>query len=294
VDALRRAGARAVERVGGRFEALLPAPESHGVQARVREAAGAIRASTSLGDPEIRWRWEPHDDWVNRWRSAQVPRRVTDRITVVPGPAPGADADSTPGTGVAAASTPSTEVAAAIVVRLDPSPAFGTAEHPTTRACLRLLDRHVRPGDRILDLGTGSGVLAIAAALLGARQVTAMDADPLACRAARANVEGNGVGRRVDVREREVRPGGLRRHRYDGVVANLQAVTLRPLIPDLARATTRDGWVVMSGTARTEREGIVAAARAAGLELGGEEPGAGWWTGWFFRTGRRSLGAPRR
>lgn len=278
MDALRRAGARAVERVGGRFEALLPAPESHEVQARVREAAGAIRASTSLEDPDVRWRWQTHADWTERWRAGQSPRRVTDRIAVVP---------DGPGTGSEPGPSSGTDWDAVIVIRLDPTAAFGTAEHPTTRACLRLLDRDVREGDRILDIGTGSGILAIAAALLGARRVVAIDADPLACRAARANVERNGVAGRIDIRELEVGPGTLRRGRYDGVVANLQAGILGPLIPDLARATAPGGWLVLSGIVRTERDRIVDAARAVGLELREEVPGAGWWTGRFALTGRR-------
>ena len=80
-----------------------------------------------------------------------------------------------------------------VVIELDPGMAFGTGLHPTTRMCLQALEEHLKPGAKVLDLGTGSGILAIAAAKLGAGSVLALDNDPLAVKAVRANVQSNGV-----------------------------------------------------------------------------------------------------
>lgn len=274
VDALRRAGARAVERDGARFEAVVPGTPN--VDRLVRDAEALIRASTTLTDPAIRWRSLDADAWARRWREEQGRSRITDRIVVEA-------AEESPGPRGAGRTA---EDPAEVTIRLEPATAFGTAEHPTTRACLRFLDAVLSPGDRVLDAGTGSGILAIAAALLGARRVTALDADPLAVDAARRNADRNGVARRVGVRERTIRPGrrqGWRR--YDGVVANIPGPALIPMIPSLARSVAPGGWLILSGLLRTEREAAVASASDAGLELLEEDAAAGWWTGWFGRTG---------
>ena len=91
-----------------------------------------------------------------------------------------------------------------VVIELDPGLAFGSGLHATTRLCLELLEEHLRPGERVLDVGTGSGILAIAAACLGAAAVVALDNDPEAVRVARENVLLNGVADRVRSEERRV------------------------------------------------------------------------------------------
>lgn len=288
VDALRRVGARAVERRGDRFEALLPPPGPEAsVSALVAEATAAVRASTSLTDPDVRCRRVPHDEWADGWRRGQRAVRVTDRIIVAPAAGTPLAEEGVGEEGVAEAGVGDAG-SGARVVRLEATVAFGTAEHPTTRACLRVLDRRVRAGDRILDVGAGSGILAIAAAVLGADRVVAVEADPASCAAARRNAALNDVADRVDVRAGEARPGDLRATgRFDGIVANLEAAILAPLAPGLAGAVRRGGWVAVSGVIRAERDATVAALRQAGLALEAEEREAGWWTGVFVRAGKR-------
>ena len=115
------------------------------------------------------------EDWANAWKQHYNTQRVGERTVIVPS---WLDYEAEPDE---------------IVLNLDPGMAFGTGLHPTTQLCLRLLEQHARPGQRTLDLGTGSGILAIAAAKLGAGPVIALDNDPIAIEAASANVARNGV-----------------------------------------------------------------------------------------------------
>ncbi len=270
VDALRRVGARAVERRGERVVALFPPPPD--LQALLAEAASAIRASTSVAEPRLSWQWRSHAEWADAWRASHPPERVAGRLVVAP-----------VGSGW---SGPEDD----LVIRLDPAVAFGTAEHPTTRACLRTLAAHLAPGARVLDVGAGSGILSIAAALLGATRVLALETDPLACATARQNAAASGVASRIDVRAHHVvrhdfgrfwPPGGARLRRagpFGAVLANLDADTVLRLLPGFRSVLAPGGWLAISGVVRVERAAVLAAADAAGLVPADEEMEGGWWT----------------
>jgi ribosomal protein L11 methyltransferase len=291
VEALRALGARAVERDGDRVLAWLPPPSQ--VDALLREAEAAIRAGTSLRDPVLESSWQSAEEWARRWSADQRARRVSGRIVVAPVGGVAAETGAGAGPSELGADRRSKsrggEPALArdddppIIIRLDPAAAFGTADHATTRACLRLLDAWIRAGDRVLDLGTGSGILAIAAARLGARRVLALDSDPLACAAAAHNAALNGVERHVEVREEAVRPHRLARlGRWDGVVANIGTTGLVPALPALRKRLARGGWLILSGMLVTDRETFLAEAGRAGLALREEEVEGGWWTAVFL------------
>jgi ribosomal protein L11 methyltransferase len=285
VAALRALGAGAVEREGERVVALLPAPAD--LDALLRRAEAGIRTGTSIREPWLAWRWLSHDEWAARWGAALAPRRVGRFLIVA------ADDVASPGT------TQPPEPGA-LRIRLRAATAFGTAEHATTRGCLRLLERLVTPGARIVDVGTGSGILAIGAALLGAGRVLALELDPAACAAARENVAANDVGDRVEVRRREARAGRFAAHvagagqpggagdagdaGFDGVVANVHAEVVGPLLPELAGALRGGGWLLASGILAPERERLAGAAAAAGFAAAGEEAEEGWWTLWWRRA----------
>ena len=163
-------------------------------------------------------------DWVRAWMDDFRPLRFGDRLWVVPThcePPPGAE----------------------IILRLDPGLAFGTGTHATTALCLEFLDRLDLTGRQVLDFGCGSGILAIAAALLGAARSVGIDNDPQAEMATRDNAGRNGVADRVQVAGvAELKPAA-----FDVVVANILAGTLVELAPLLARLCRPGGRIALSG-----------------------------------------------
>lgn len=148
---------------------------------QVEEALWHLRQIASMPEPEFRTLAE--EQWANAWKEHFHVTRIGERFVIKP---------------------TWREHAAQlgdVVIELDPGMAFGTGLHPTTQMCLLALEKHLRPGDHVLDLGTGSGILAIAAAKLGAAACLATDIDAVAVEAARANVAMNGVSERVQVEQ---------------------------------------------------------------------------------------------
>ena len=167
-----------------------------------------------------------------------------------------------------------------IVLRLEPGLAFGSGRHPTTRLCLERLAAAPPAGLDVIDYGCGSGILAVAAALLGARRVSALDVDPQALRAAAGNARINGVSDRVDVAAAgaDLPPAGF-------VVANILAGTLIDLAPVLAAATAPGGGLALSGILDAQAEDVAAAYRGAfDVRTGASE------SGWTRLDGRRRGG----
>lgn len=158
-----------------------------------------------------------------------------------------------------------------IVVVLDPTCAFGSGSHPSTRACLDAVDRFAGPSVSVLDVGCGTGVLAVAAARLGAAPVVAVDVDPVAVAAAGANAERNGVD--VTARVGSVDDVG---GRFDLVVANIGAGVLVELAPSLAARTAPAGRVVVAGLYEDRADEVAGALARAGLAPAGRSIDDGW------------------
>ncbi len=158
------------------------------------------------------------------------------------------------------------------VIRLDPGRAFGTGTHPTTRMCLRWIAAHGNESGvawpRALDYGCGSGVLAIAAARFGAREIDAVDVDPAAIETTRANALANGVALRAGM------PDDVA-GRYELVVANILAAPLTLLAPVLAALVADDGWLVLSGILERQVDEL-RAAYAPWLSLQASAHEEGW------------------
>jgi len=143
----------------------------------------------------------------------------------------------------------------AINLKLDPGLAFGTGSHPTTRLCLRWLDDHLAGGETLLDYGCGSGILAIAAAKLGATSVDGVDIDPQAVTASRDNAALN------DVSARFFLPGELAPGQYDVVVANILTNPLKGMAPLLAARVRPGGRLVLSGILAEQADDVMAVYR---------------------------------
>jgi len=221
-------------------------------------------------EAELTWRWQQDEDWAATWKKGLGPRRVTDRLVVKP---TWTTWDAEPGQ---------------VVLDVDPQMAFGTGEHATTRGCLRLLDSVVREGDRVLDVGSGSAILAIAAVRLGAREAVAVEYDPDANLNAHENVEQNGVVGRVEIVEAMGDAALLERYgRFDLLLANILSGVIRPLLPAFRGALggDPDGRLIVSGILQTEHADVVRDAEAAGFRVERVDEEDEWWSALLRPTG---------
>jgi ribosomal protein L11 methyltransferase len=226
-------------------------------------------AAVGVTDAEIVGEWRAGEDWLAQWREGLRPRRIGDRLIVAPSWAePHGAADS-------------------VTVVIDPQMAFGTGEHASTRGVLRLLQARLRPGDQVLDVGTGSAILAIAAALLGAARAHGVESDADALINARENVAANAVADRVTLEEAAVDAAYLeaRAGAYDLILANVLSGVLLPLLPAFATALRADGALILAGILRSEADTMVGAASSAGFVLHAEDREDEWWSGLFSRRG---------
>ena len=220
-------------------------------------------ASESIGiePPQIEDRVAVADtDWVRATQAQFPPTQISDRLWIVPSWHVPPDA-------------------AALSIRLDPGVAFGTGTHPTTRLCLRWLDTHLAQGASVLDVGCGSGILAIAAGKLGAGAITGTDIDEQALQAARANSATNGIAARY------TDPDSLGAGTYDVVIANILSNPLHVLAPALLARVAPRGSLVLSGVLERQANDVIDTYRTADSRL----PLAIWGVddGWVCLAGRR-------
>lgn len=224
---------------------------SRGVLARIKARAYTL-------EQEFKGEWgalrvtEVEDrDWAGEWKKQLKPERIEPGVWIIP-----LSCEQVPETG----SEP--------VIRLDPGLAFGTGGHATTRMCIEEVGKAVGAGARsVLDLGTGTGIIAMAAARLGAERILAMDIDVLALRVARENLELNGLLDRIELAEGVADPELRLDHEpFDVIAANLFAEVLVRLMPFIARHLAASGTAVISGIMASRREMVEKAVAQAGLE----------------------------
>lgn len=243
----------------------LPVPREHWnrsiLKAQFADEAAATEAATLLLSQD--WSGElelqgivpvPDEDWVRLTQSQFEPVAISPGFWIVP-------------------SWHAVPEAAERVIRLDPGLAFGTGTHPTTRMCLRWIARHAADGaagrwSRVLDYGCGSGILAIGAALHGARQVDAVDIDPAAVESTRSNAQANGVQLRAGLPE-------AAEGRYPLVLANILAAPLKLLAPLLGAHLEPGGSLVLAGILERQADELKA-AYAPLLALEVEDTDDGW------------------
>ncbi len=160
------------------------------------------------------------------------------------------------------------------VIEIDPGMAFGTGTHHTTNMCMECLEEIIKPGVTVFDVGTGSGILSIAAALLGATQVKAVDIDSVAVRVAAENVSKNGLGKTVDVRQGDLLHGT--EGEADIIIANILADIVITLLPDVAKKLRADGIFLASGIISERAHDVEVAAAEYGLKVNNIKERAGW------------------
>ena len=196
-------------------------------------------------------------DWPTRWRDGLGPRHFG-RLTVTP-----SWIDRPSGDGP--------------TVVLDPESAFGSGEHGSTRAALTLLERHLHPGDRVLDLGSGSGILAIAAATLGAARAIGIENDPEVNPVAWRNAERNGVTGVVDFLEGDAGDLAPLLGPADLLLSNILRLVNTALLPAIVAALRPGGLAIFSGMEEPEAPLFLTALAAAGLVAREEVTDTGWW-----------------
>lgn len=219
--------------------------EIWGRKRKIQEGLWHLGQITAI--PEPAFRSVAEEDWTEAWKKRLRVLRVGDRIVIQPSwleyaPEPGD-----------------------IVIRLDPGMAFGTGLHPTTQMCLHSLEGLVRPGMDVLDVGTGSGILAIAAAKLGAKSVLAVDNDPQAVRVARSNIVSNDAHEIVQVRRGPLSDVD---RSYDVVVVNILARVIVELLEEgLSERLGIDGIFIAAGITEDKAYEVTAAFEERGLKL---------------------------
>jgi len=200
---------------------------------------------------ELTTRTVNEEDWANAWKEYFHVTHIGQRLVIRP-----SWREYTP-------------TAHEVVLTLDPGMAFGTGLHPTTRMCLEQVEQRVHTGMKVLDVGTGSGILAIAAAKLGAESVYAIDNSSVAVESTLANTELNGLNERIKVVLGvldDAEAGRMAGH-YDFVIANIIAHIIGSIAPQLARVVAPTGLLVVSGIIEARRHDAEGPLLAAGLEL---------------------------
>jgi ribosomal protein L11 methyltransferase len=245
-----------------RVKTFVPA-EHGGSLPRIEEALWHLRQIYPFPAPTIRW-LSPAD-WAEAWKTDYTVQHIGRHIVVKPC--------------WRSHATSSDEV----VIELDPGLAFGTGLHPSTRLCLRALEDNLRPGDRVLDAGTGSGILAIAAVKMGADSAVALDIDRMALETAQANLVRNGVQEKVSLRRASLCPVADSDCRndpvptfqdstsvakgFDLVLMNILAKVIIQSAEAMAACLSAEGKFIISGIIEPQEESVRQALAAVGLSV---------------------------
>lgn len=209
------------------------------------------------GEVRYETRTVDENDWATAWKQYFKPVRVSERLTIKP-----TWEEYTP-------ESPDEKI-----IELDPGMAFGTGTHPTTSLCLRTLETVIQGGEEVIDVGTGSGILAIGAIKLGAKHVLALDLDPVAVISARENVELNGLEQQITVKESDLLsvlgsqdPALGVQLPVKVVVANILAEIILLFVDDVYNALESGGTYIVSGIWKNKEQVVHDALVASGFEV---------------------------
>lgn len=218
--------------------------------AAVEERIGSFRFGN------IRFRSLSEKDWANEWKQYFHVTHVGESLVIKP-----SWEDYTPKEGEH-------------VIKIDPGMAFGTGTHHTTNMCMARLEKVLPANAEVFDVGTGSGILAIAAALLGAKSVKAVDIDAVAVRVARENIADNGLEDKIEVKEGDLLRGT--EGQADVIIANIIADIIIMLLKDIPGKLKDDGIFLASGIISDRRADVEAAAAEVGMKVDHVDEKGGW------------------
>ena len=244
-----------VEEKDGCLEILGEKTEEKAVLEKVNRELEELRQFCDIGEGSVTVDETEDIDWINNWKQYFHQFHIDD-ILVIP-----------------SWETVEREDQGQMVLHIDPGTAFGTGMHETTQLCIRQLRKYVRPGTELLDVGTGSGILAILALMFGAGHAVGTDLDPCAAEAVAQNCRDNGIklsdfellmGNIITDKEIQDKAGY---GRYDIVVANILADVLVPLTPVIFSHLKQGGIYITSGIIDDKEQTVVDAVRASGLEV---------------------------
>ena len=199
--------------------------------------------------PEVELVGVNEEDWANSWKQYYKPVKIGERIVICP-----AWEKYTPAEGE-------------LVIRMDPGMAFGTGTHETTRLVIRLLEKYTKAGQRMLDVGTGTGILAICASRLGADICRAYDIDPTAVRVARENIKDSGLTNVTCDQSDLLKQVSLEGGQYDLVCANIVADIIIRMTPDVGTYMKDDAVLLASGIIAERCDDVVACFEANGFKV---------------------------
>ena len=242
--------------------------------ARIDVGIRLVGAIEPIGDLEIR-KLPEDEDWMESWKSHFRILRIGKRLVIKP-------------TWLELDFTASPDD---IVIEIDPGVAFGTGYHPTTDTCLQAMEQHIAPGMTVLDLGTGSGILTIAAIKLGAGLVTALDIDSQAVTAARRNFRRLGINKQVRLGQGSVPHPTAPAGDFDLAVANISARGVADRCPFILTALKPGALFIASGLLNTQKEEVAAVVEPLGFSLISEWPQEEWTT-LLYRAPKTPLEAP--
>lgn len=210
-----------------------------------------------LSDAKIETVGVDEEDWANSWKAYYKPIKVGKKLVIVPAWEKYEPADGE------------------LVVRMDPGMAFGTGTHETTRLVLQLLEDYTKPGCRMLDVGTGSGILAICASKLGAKECRAYDIDPMAVRVARENIRDSGL-KNITCDVSDLLKQVDRSRPYDLICANIVADIIIRMTPDVGELMHEGTVLLASGIIAERAEDVVNCFRSNGFRVVERREDNGW------------------